>query len=95
MRHKALLPRRVDGLAYQERRIRARPRAEFLHAAAVDFCCIEVAFLIDAETVDAPESAGEIAADASGVEEVALQIVLEHLRCSAIGRPKHPVGANV
>ena len=58
-----LSPRRVHGLADQERRIRALTRPEFLHPSAVDLRNVEVPLLIDAEAVDAPEAARKISPD--------------------------------
>ena len=87
-------PRRVHRLADQERRVRAGPRAVLLRASAVDFGDVEVAGLIDGEPMHAPESPGEIAPGAPGVQEVAVQIVLQHLRCATIEGPQVPIGAD-
>ena len=51
---------RVDLLTEEDRRIRAGPRRELLRAAAVHRRGIDVALLIHAHPVDAPEGAGEI-----------------------------------
>src|SRR5215472_10793355 len=83
-----LLPRRIHRLAHQLLRIRPRLRPEFLYPPAVDFRDIEIAFLIDAEAVYAPEAAGEVAPDAPRVEKVPLEIVLQHFRCAAVGSPE-------
>src|SRR5438477_4144221 len=77
-------PRRVHGLADEKRRVRARSRAILLRTSAVDLGDVEVARLIDGEPVHAPEPAGEIAPRAPGVQEVAVEIVLQHLRRAAI-----------
>src|SRR5512141_2522567 len=86
-----LSPGRVNRLADQLRRIRTRLRAKLLHPAAIDFGRIEVAFLIHAEAVYAPEAAREVAPDAPGIQELSVEIVLQHLRCAAIGGPQGTV----
>ena len=68
-----LFPARIDLLAEQERRIRAGPRRELLRAAAVHRRGIDVAFLIHAHPVNAPEGAGEITPHAPRVEELAVE----------------------
>src|ERR1035438_9332281 len=90
-----LLPGRVHRFADQERRLRTGPGPEFLHAPAVHFGDVEVTFLIHTEAVDTPEAAREIAPDAPGIEEVAVEVVLEHLRRSAIERPQGAVRPDV
>src|SRR5260221_14400711 len=84
---RVLLPRRINRFADQERRVSPRPRPEFLYTAAVYFGDIEIAFLIDAEAMHAPECASSVAPDAPRIQEVSLQIVLQHLRGAAIGGP--------
>src|SRR5580704_8224813 len=95
MRSRRSLPCRVDGPAHQERRVRARARPIFLHAALVDFGNVDIAFLIDAEVVHAPHAAGEIPPGAPGIQEMALEVVLEHLARAAVGRPKEPVARDM
>ena len=51
--------------------------------------------LIDAEAVYAPEAAGEVAPGAPGIEQVALQVVLEHLGSAAVEGPESAVRADV
>ena len=74
-----LLPGGVDRLADQEGRVDALTRPEFLHAARIHFGDVEIAVLIDRESMHAPETAGEVAPDAPRVQEVSLQIVFQHL----------------
>src|SRR5215467_8259228 len=90
-----LFPGRIHRLADQKGGVYPLPRPEFLHPATVNFGDIKIAFLIDAKAVNTPESPGEIAPYAERVEEVSFQIVLQHLRCSAIERPESAVGANI
>ena len=56
-----LLPRRIDRFPHEIRRVRARTRAELLKASRVDFRHVEVAFLVRADAVDAPERSRKIA----------------------------------
>src|SRR5215467_8802097 len=90
-----LFPGGVHGLGNEEGGVGAGSWAELLDAAAIDFGDVEVAFLIDAETVHAPEPAGKIAPDAEGIEKVAFEIVLEHFRSAAVESPERAVGADV
>src|SRR5438105_2365632 len=60
-RFMTLLPGGVHRLAHQECRIHTLTRAKLLNAPIIDFSDIKVAFLIDAETVDAPEATRKIA----------------------------------
>src|SRR5437870_997235 len=83
-----LLPGLAKRLADEERRVRAGARLELLRAALIDFGHIEVALLIDAEVVHAPEPSGEVAPRAPRVQEVAVEVVLDHLACTAIERPQ-------
>ena len=66
------LPHPRDRLAHEIVRIRALLRPELLHAPAVHFGDVEVALLIDAHAVHAPQRAGEHAERAPRVEQVAL-----------------------
>src|SRR6266550_8012826 len=54
-------PDRLDRLGDKVGRIRARPRLELLHAPAVHCCNVEVAVLVAAHSVHAPQAAGEVA----------------------------------
>src|SRR5262245_29450153 len=89
-----LFPGAINGLAHEKRGIRASAWLVLLRAAGVDFRRVEVPFLIDAEAVHAPHAAGEIAPRAPRVEEVAVEIVFEHLRRPAIGGPQIPIGCD-
>ena len=82
-------------LADQELGVRAGARGELLGAAVIDFGHVEVAFLIDAEAVHAPEAAGEIAPGAPGIQEVPLQVVLQHLGGAAVEGPERAIRADV
>src|ERR1700693_5058224 len=90
-----LFPGRIYGLADQHRGICARARRELLRAAVIHLRGVEIAGLIDAESVYTPEAAGEIAPGAPGVQQVALLIVLQHLRGAAIEGPQVAVRAHV
>src|SRR6266849_2604532 len=90
-----LFPLRVEWFANQKSRVRAGARAELLCATTINFRDVKIAFLIDAHAMDAPEASGEIAPCSPRVKEVAVEIVLEHLRRSTIEGPQHPVGANI
>src|ERR1700680_4263459 len=78
-----LLPGRVHRFRDDEVGIRSRLRTELLHAARIHFGYVEVTLLIDRDAVHAPQAPGEIAHAAPGIEQAALQVVLEHL----VGRP--------
>src|SRR5579864_2052639 len=73
-----LFPRRVHRLADHERRIRARSRSELLGTTGVHFGYIEISLLIHAESVYSPETAGEISPRAPRIQEMPIEIVLEH-----------------
>src|SRR6266567_9375152 len=92
---RALLPCGIDLLAHQEVRVHALTRREFLHAAGIHFGNVEIPFLIDGESVHAPEAAGEIPACAPGIEEVPFQIIFQHLRGAAIISPQSAIGADI
>src|SRR5437762_2511162 len=82
-----LLPGDSQRLAEQVVRIDALTRMELLRAALVDLGDVEVAFRVRAEVVHAPEAAREVAPRAPRIEEVAVEIVLEHLARAAIECP--------
>src|ERR1051326_5457630 len=83
-----LFPGNPERLAYEVCLVRARTRLELLDAALVDFRDVEVPVHVGAEVVHAPEAAGEITPHAPRVEEVAVEVVLQHLVRAAIGRPQ-------
>src|SRR5579883_1081507 len=89
------LPSRIDGLADEEFRVGAGTRGELLRAAVIDFRDVEIALLIHAEPVHSPEAAREITPGAPGVEQVSLQVVVQHLGGAAIEGPQRAVGADV
>src|SRR5207247_7146247 len=70
------------------RRICACAWPKLLGSAVIDFSDVNVSFRVHAHAVYAPESSREIAPGAPGVHEVALQIVFDHLRSSAVERPQ-------
>ena len=82
-------------LTYKELNERANQLAHYLQAcgvqpdnpAAVHFRDVEIAFLIDAEAVDAPEAPGEIAPRSPGIQKMAVQIVLQHFGGAAVECP--------
>src|SRR5215472_18941429 len=74
---RCLFPSGIHRFADQKRRVRSRPRPEFLYAPAIHLGDVEVAFLIDAESVHAPEASREIAPHAPGIKEVPFQIVFQ------------------
>jgi hypothetical protein len=55
-----LLPGRVHRLANQVFRVRTGPGAELLKTPCVDFSDVQVAFLVGADAVHAPERAGKV-----------------------------------
>src|SRR5437667_125625 len=70
---------------------RATPIASstsFLLASVIDFGDVQVAFRVDAHSVHAPESTWKIPPRPPGIHEVAVQIVLDHLRRGAVEGPK-------
>src|SRR6476659_5004022 len=87
----ALLPSHAQRLADQVIRVHTLTRTEFLRAALVDFRDVEAAVHIRAEIVHAPEPAREVAPRAPRIEEVAVEIVLEHLARAAIECPQGAV----
>src|SRR5438105_4910754 len=74
-----LFPGRVDGLADQHSRIGARPRTELLEPSGIHFSDVEVPFLVRTHAVDAPERAWKIGDGSPRVDEMAVEIVLQHL----------------
>src|SRR6186713_2893899 len=90
-----LFPNPRNRLAHEIVGIRALLRPELLHAAAVHFGDVEVALLIDAHSVHAPQCAWEHAERAPRVEEMAFLIVLEQLVRAAIEGPDVPIGTDV
>src|SRR2546426_7386672 len=80
----------VHLLAEQERRIRTATRRELLRSAAVNGSRVDVAFLIHAHAMHPPERAGEIAPHTPGIEELAVEAVLQQLRRSAVSGPQIP-----
>src|SRR5687767_9391694 len=91
----SLLPGRVDRLADQSHRIRARARAELLEPPGVHLGDVEVPFLVGAYAVHAPERAGEIANGSPRVQETAVEIVLQHLVGIAIEGHQRPIRADL
>src|SRR4030095_13183767 len=90
-----LLPGRVNRLADQRRLIRAGPRSKFLEPARVNFRDIEVAFLVRAHAVDAPERARKIRHGSPRINQATIEVVLEHLVRVAIEGRDCAVGANL
>ena len=90
-----LFPRRVNRLANHECGICPGSWSEFLRATAIDFGNIEIALLVDAESVHPPKPARKIPPGSPRIKEMSFEIILQHLRSSAIERPKCAVGPNV
>src|SRR5262245_57397591 len=74
-----LLPCRVHRLTHEKRRIHTLPRPELLHTPAIHFRHVKVSFLIHAEAVHTPEAARELTPHTPRVEEVSVEIILQHL----------------
>src|SRR5438309_8593849 len=91
---KRLLPGRIDWLADQELGVGAGARSELLRAAIIDFGDVEVPFLIHAEAVHAPEASREIAPSAPGIEQVSLEVVVQHLGTAAVEGPQSAIRAD-
>src|SRR6185312_6645182 len=89
------LPHSFDRFAHEVVRIRALLRTELLHATAVHLGDVEVALLIDAHSVYAPQRAGEHAERAPRVQQMAFLVVLQQLVRAAIEGPDIPVGTDV
>src|SRR4030095_11962573 len=77
--YRALLPRRVDRLAYQVSGVCAGPRAEFLEPPRVDLCNIEIALLVGAHAVHTPQRAGEIGHGSPRVQQMDIEVVFQYL----------------
>ena len=79
-------------LGEQERRI--RPGARLVTSGrghcVCDFGRIEIAFRVDAQAMDAPHAAGEIAPGLPTCTSSPLAVVPDHLRRAAVGRPDVP-----
>jgi hypothetical protein len=90
-----LLPGRVHRLPDDEVGIRTRLWTELLHAARIHFGYVEVALLIDGDAMHAPQAPGEITHAALGIQQVALQVVLEHLVGGAVKGPDGVARADV
>src|SRR5262249_51212736 len=86
---------RVCRLTHEIRGIRCLSRSKLLHAPAIHFRNVEVSFLVHTETVHAPEAAGKVAPDAPRIEEVAVEIVLQHLGSSAIEGPQRAISTDI
>src|SRR3984885_9062461 len=71
-------PSGIDRLGHQKLRIGARLRMELLHSPGVHFGDVQISFLIHAHAVHAPQSSSEVTHAAPGVEQVSLQIPLDH-----------------
>src|SRR5262249_25596136 len=69
----------IDRLADQRRRICARARLELLEAAGIHFSNVEVSFLVRAHAVNPPECSWKIGHGPPRVQEMAVEIVFEHL----------------
>jgi hypothetical protein len=74
-----LRPGGANRLADQQRRVGAFSRDELLRAAAPHFRGIQVAVLVHAELVRAPESAGLGCHRAPGVQQLSVQVVFVEL----------------
>src|SRR5262249_19746102 len=74
-----LSPCRVYRLAHEPSGIRALLWPVFLNAAVIDFGNVKVSFLVHAESMNTPETAGEITPHAPGIKELSIEIVLQHL----------------
>src|SRR5689334_9938585 len=88
-------PGGVYRLTHDICRVGALLRTKLLHPSAIHFRDVKVSFLVHAETVYAPEAAGEVAPHAPGIKEVSGEVVLQHPGGSAIESPECPVGADI
>src|SRR5579872_143403 len=82
-----IFPGGVDGLGYYKRRIRSCLRSEFLYAPVIHLGQVEVSVLVNAQAMNAPESARKIAHRSPRVEQVSLQVPLDHLVGGAVKGP--------
>src|SRR5260370_1210955 len=89
------LLRLTHALAYQERRIRAGPRAEFLRSAVIHFGEVKIAIGVDAHPVYVPQGSGPIALAAPGIEIAPVDIELDDLGRTAVCDPDAAVGGHV
>src|SRR5260370_18892321 len=89
------LLRLTHALAYQERRIRAGPRAEFLRSAVIHFGEGKIAIGVDAHPLYVPQGSGPIALSAPGIEIVPVAIELDYLGGTAVCDPHDAVGGTV
>src|SRR4029434_2946896 len=90
-----LLPGGVDGRADQHCRVGAFTWSELLKAARVDFSDIQVSFLVCAHAVHAPQRSREIADSAPRVQQMTIQVVLQHLVSIAIESRQGAIGADL
>src|ERR1700679_2708202 len=90
-----LFPGRVDWFTHQKRRVHSRSGPEFLDPSCIHFRDVEVAFLVHAKSVNSPEAARKIAPRSEGIEKMSIQVVLEHLGCSAVESPQRTIGSDV
>src|SRR5215472_18171210 len=94
-REQSILPSCTDRLPDQVLWVRTRPGPKLLDPSAVHLGNVEIAVLVDANSVHAPHPAGEVAPRAPGIQEMSVQVVLQNLRRSAIHCPQVAVGRNI
>src|SRR6267378_3077895 len=90
-----LLPGRIDRLGKQKCGIGSRSRRELLYASCVYFREVQIALLVDAQPMYTPEVARIGTHAAPGVQQVALQVVLDHFVGGAIKGPEGASGSDV
>src|ERR1700692_4582959 len=90
-----LLPGRIYGLRNEKSGVSSRLRTELLYPPRVDFCHVQIIFLIHAHPMHAPEPAGEITHAAPGVEQMPLQVPLDHFVGSAVISPNGFAGPDI
>src|SRR3981189_1320038 len=72
-----LLPGRIDRLGKQKCGIGSRSRRELLYASCVHFREVQIALLVDAQPMYTPEVARTRTHAAPGIQQMALQVVLD------------------
>src|SRR5580700_2830123 len=90
-----LLPCRINGLRDEKCRVSAGLRTELLHTSRVNFRDVQVSILIDAQAMHTPQTAWERAHTAPGVQQVTLQVPLDHLVRGAVKGPDRFAGPYV